>query len=296
LEQLERYSKSEESVGKSNFAQIERLSDIPTSEKLTTRLKRAIESKEFKDEALVSLFSDLTRQERENYKILIQGILQQNQGQVLGEYLSESGLFLKVKANSKTIEKVAEKILAVQSVDAIDELIAPSSTDGAPIESSVVVKVNGSSAAVCIFDTGTIQNSRFIDGSILGHENPLGPTFDSDHGTFVSSRIIYGDTLRDQIAKGTLSPDVKVLSVCVFPHDEIGNKIRVSTEKLMETIRSTVERWYRQIRVFNLSLNLESPDPKVNPAIADDSVNPLAAELDNLAKKYDVTIARQFCA
>lgn len=287
-EQLERYNDTEKSVGKSNFAALEKISEIPSDEKITDRLKRNIGSDNFKDEALISLFPDLTQVERETYKKVISQVLAEDGGKLTGEYLSDTGLIIKIKANKKSIKKIAERILAVQSVDSVDELIVPSATVGENIENGVIVDVNQSTASVCIFDSGLVQGSRFIDGSIIGIENPLGPPLSEEHGTFVASRIIYGDTLRDQVASGKLLPDTKVLSVCLFPHDGIGNPVRISTEKIMETIRITVERWHERIRVYNLSLNLESPDPTVSSSISDDTVNPLAAELDNLAKKFDV--------
>lgn len=288
IQQIERYHTSEENTGKSNFAQLEKIGEVTAEEKISSKFKLASESSAFNGEALISLFPNLTHSENAGYKALINKILISENGSILNECNSEDGLILKIKGHKNTIKKIAESILAVQSVDTVDELFSPSSTAGENIETSVIVNTNDSAAKACIFDTGVSKTSRFISGSLLGEETPLGPPRDLDHGTFVASRIIYGDTIRDQVAQGTLTPDVKILSVCVFPHDGIGNRVSVTTEKLIETVRMTVERWHKIIRVYNLSLNLESPDPQINSSISDDTVNPLAAELDNLAHKYDV--------
>lgn len=288
VEQIERYNSSEDNKGKSNFAQIEKISEVTAEEKISSRYKTASSSSAFNGEALISLFPNLTSTENANYKALISKLLVAEKGAILNECASDDGLILKVKGSKEMMAKIAESILAVQSVDTVDELFSPSSSAGENIESSVIVGINNSNAAACIFDTGVATTSRFISGSLIGEETPLGPPRDRDHGTFVASRIIYGDTIRDQVALGSMNPDVKVLSVCVFPHDGIGNKVSVTTEKLIETVRMTVERWYKKIRVYNLSLNLQSPDPTISSSITDDTVNPLAAELDNLAHKYDV--------
>jgi hypothetical protein len=101
--------------------------------------------------------------------------------------------------------------------------------------------------------------------------------------------VAYGDSLRDQIAAGRLLPNVKVLSVCHTSHDGIGNKRKATTEQLMRIVRDTVERWRAQIRVYNLSLNLVPPVRYTfNATVTDDVVGPLAAELDQLARKHDV--------
>ena len=56
----------------------------------------------------------------------------------------------------------------------------------------------------------------------------------------------------------------------------------------MRVVRDTVKRWHKKIRVYNLSLNLISKNPNVSSAISDDTINPLSAELDLLARKHDV--------
>lgn len=289
LEQLSTYQDSENNKGKSKFASLENVGLIPVNEKITARLKRNLDSKKFNGEALVSFFPDLTNEERETYKIAIAEFLKNHSGSIVNSYNSETGLIMRIKANKKEdIELLGGKFFAVQSLDAVDQVIFPSSIPGKAIDKSIVIDTNSSLAKACIFDSGVVQSSRFLDGSIIAHENPLGVNADPDHGTFVASRIIYGDSLRDQVSAGTLTPDVKVLSVCVFPRDGLGNKIPVSTEQLMRIVRDTVERWHQEIRVYNLSLNLFSEDSTISSAITDDTINPLSAELDFLAKKYNI--------
>lgn len=289
VEQLDRYQSTEKSVGKSNFATIEKVSSIPVSEKLSIRYRRSTESKEFKNEALITLFPNLTRKEQEAYKALIAEFLKQKNGKLLGQTASEGGILFKVRAKPEVIEELAEKVLAVQAIDSVDHLLTASSQRGAEIEDEVIIHPVRSNAIACLFDSGVVQGSRLISPGLLrAQEEPFGPPLNVEHGTFVASRIMYGDSLRDQIAAGELNPDVKVLSVCVFPQDGIGNPKPMTTEHLIEAVRTTVEKHHQQIRVYNLSVNLVSRDPKVDSSIGDDIVTPMAAELDYLARKYDV--------
>ena len=108
------------------------------------------------------------------------------------------------------------------------------------------------------------------------------------HGTFVASRIIYGDSIKDQISSGVLEPDVRVLSVCFSKFDDIGKKLPATTDQLIAVIRDVVEKWHSQIKVYNLSFSLTPQKRNVSPAIKDDLVHSLASEIDYLSKKYDV--------
>lgn len=76
VEQLSNYQNSKNHSGKSKFAALENISSIPLSEKITNRLKRQWGSEDFFGEVLISLFSDLTNEERETYKIAIETFLQ----------------------------------------------------------------------------------------------------------------------------------------------------------------------------------------------------------------------------
>lgn len=288
LEQLERYKDTPQNTGKSSFAQIERFEKIPISEKLSTRLLRYMRSDNFDGDVIVSLFKDLNRNEKATYRQVIKEFLEQRGGQLVSDYDSEIGLLLRIRASKRAICRVARQFLAVQCIEPNETLSLSSSVAGEALDDNLIVEPNPGRAKACIFDSGVILGSRFLDGSIIAREEPLGPVYDPDHGTFVASRVIYGDTIIDQVARGSLKPNVKILSVCLSPHDGIGNRVKVSTEKLMKTIRETVERWHHEIKVYNLSFNLISENPSLNSAISDDFVNPLAAEIDLLSKKYNV--------
>lgn len=288
VEQLERYSSTEESVGKSNFATIDGISPIPLSEKVAENLQEKLRTATEPIEILVSLFPDLTSEEKRNYKRHIDSFLKQNKGELLNEYDALIGMILRVKADRETLLKLADKFMAIQNLNGEGELVISASSPGQNLNDNIIVLPNSSNAKACIFDSGVDTNLRFISGSLIGSETPLGQPYNIDHGTFVASRIIYGDSILEQITKGTLAPDVKVLSICMRPHDGIGNVIKLKTEKFMEVVRTTVEQWHRQIRVYNISMNFGSPAGGDHSCIKDDVINPLSAELDKLTQKYDV--------
>ncbi|MDX1901852.1 MAG: S8 family peptidase [Gammaproteobacteria bacterium] len=288
LEQIKTYNDSDTNVGKSKFAPIENISSIPAKEKISVELENLIENKKYSGEILITLFSDLSREEQEGIKKSINLYLLHEEGQIIGEVDTSQGKLLRVKAKPESISDLAKQFISIQSIDPIEEVIIESSRKGEKIEDQVTVMSNESKASVCIFDSGVTKNSRFLEGSIIGYEEPIGPPHNNDHGTFVASRIIYGNSLRDAISKGQLNPDTKVLSVCMISHDDIGNRRPARGDEFLKIIRDTVERWHQKIKVYNISMNLTNPNVQEGAIVTDDSVGGVAAEIDSLSRKYNV--------
>lgn len=288
VEQLTEYNNSAKNVGKSNFAALEKITAIPAAEKILERMNRVMNSDSFNGKGLLSFFPDLTKEELSSYLTAIKLYLEPINGKLLDSFPASDGMVVAIQATAEQIQTIAETFMAVQSVDPIDSPIVLSSTRISDIANTVTVLPNSSDSCVCIFDSGVVKGSRFLDASVRAWEEPLGMPYDVDHGTMVASRIIYGDSLRDQISAGTLKPDLKVLSVCLFSVDAIGNKKPPEVTDVLRVVRDTVQRWHSQIRVYNLSMNFVFPDDKIDSSIADDAVHALAAELDHLSRKYDV--------
>ncbi len=286
LEELKRYA-APKGTGKSKFAILEALAPIPAAEKISDRAREALTQGDSGD-FLLALFPDLTSREKQSVTQAVRIWLQSSQGIVVSTTDVESGFYLRVQARPKAIEQIAELFLTVQSVDPVEYSLELSSRKGHKLDSQLQVVPSKSQAMACVFDSGVVKGSRYLDASIIDREEPLGPPYSTDHGSFVASRVIYGDTLRDQEAAGVLIPEVRVLSVCTATYDDIGNRKSASTEELMRLIRDTVQRWHKQIRVYNISQNLIARDLSVDCTIADDVVGPLASELDKLARRYNV--------
>lgn len=287
LDELQRYA-APGNVGKSKFAVLEHMGAIPLEEKVSAKAEALLRTAKTDADVLLGLFRDLSHVERQ---AIIQGIrewLTSKRAALTSVTEVETGTYLRVLAPADVVREVAQLFMSVQSVDPVEYVLDLSSSPGVALSQQLEVLPNASSAIAGIFDSGVVTGSRFLDGSIVQRESPLGTPYNQDHGTFVASRIIYGDTLRDQVAAGRLSPDVKVLSICTIVADDIGNKKPVSTEQMMRIVRETVTRWHTQIRVYNISQNLFPSDPSVDPTISNDFVSPLAAELDRLARRFGI--------
>lgn len=288
--QLDKYQGTEKNVGKSKFALIDSISNIPFEEKASERFLSQFESDEEEGEALITFFPDLNEQDLESVTKAVSEFLKEKNGEILSFLSREDGALIKVRSKREVLKELAETFLSVQSLDASDEIIVEMANLGEQIQGNVTVVPNTSNAFACFFDTGIKSDNRFLNGSIIEDYCPFGDNrgVGVSHGTFVASRIIFGDSIKDQISSGTLEPDVRVLSVCVSKFDHIGNRLPVTTDQLITVIRDVVEKWHSQIRVYNLSISCTPKKANLSPAIKDDMVHNLASEIDYLSKKYDV--------
>jgi hypothetical protein len=288
--ELDRYRDSSKNTGKSKFASLERIDAIPFEEKISERFSDYFDNDESSGEALVSLYPDLSK---EDSKYVIQGItnfLKKNNGEVVQISEGESGLILKVKSKKKILEELAKSFVSIQMLDRADIVLDTMAAKGDRIADAITVNPNISKAYAAIFDSGINQESRFLSDSIIEAEYPFGNPhgIGIGHGTFVGSRIIYGDSLKNQLSRGVLNPDVKVLSVSFSGFDDLGNKKVLTTDILIDQMRKTVAKWHKQIRVYNLSMSCLPPRPGLSARVKDDMVHTMAAEIDALSRKYDV--------
>lgn len=288
--QLETYKSTETNVGKSKYAMIEDISSIPFDEKVSERFLAQFEDDEEEGEALITFFSDLNEDEVSIVQEGVASFLNEMDGEILSFLPREEGALIKVRSKKSVLKDLAEMFVSIQSLDSVDELIMEMASVGEPVNGSINVNPNNSQALACMFDTGVSPDVRFLQGSIIEDYCPFGDNrgVGTSHGTFVASRIVYGDSIKDQISMGSLSPDVRLLSVCINRFDDLGNKERVTIDELISLIRSTVERWHNQIRVYNLSLSCTPQKSSSSPTIRDDVVHQLASEIDFLSRKYDV--------
>ena len=290
ISQLNSYQDSEKSTGKSKFASIESLSEIPFDEKVSERFLSAFKSDLSEGDALITLFPDLNQADTDSIYQGVSTFLKENDGEVLSFLPREEGALLRVRSKKSILKDLAEMFVSIQSLDSSDEVMTEMASVGEPIDNTITVNPNSSKAYVCMFDTGISSTSRFLSESIIEDDCPFGNNngVSITHGTFVGSRIIYGDSLKDQITTGALTPDVRLLSVCINRFDELGNKQKVTVDELIAIIRKTVEKWHKEIRVYNLSLSCTPQNASASASIKDDIVHQLASEVDSLSRKYDV--------
>lgn len=283
MAELSSYGNTPNNVGKSKFATIEGFSPIPFEEKISERFLSQFHNDIDEGDALLTTFPDLNEEDLSVVIKSMEYFFSQQQGKIISVLPGEEGAIIKVRSKKKTLQKLADSFVSIQSLDSADELMMEMSASGENISNNIVVKPNASNAFACIFDTG-VSDIKYLKGSIIEHIYPFGENkgVGTSHGTFVASRIIYGDSIKDQISTGILSPDVRLVSVCMNKFNEFGRKEVTTTESFIKTIREVAEKWHKQIRVYNVSMSHK------NSLVRDDFIHKAASEIDYLSRKYDI--------
>ena len=152
--QLEKYQNTDKNVGKSKFALIEGVYNIPFEEKVSERFLSQFENDQKEGEALITFFPDLNEEEMESVSKAIAQFLKTKNGEILSFLPREEGALIKVRSKREILKELAETFVSVQSLDASDEIIMEMASIGEKIDSGVTVVPNNSNAFACFFDTG----------------------------------------------------------------------------------------------------------------------------------------------
>lgn len=285
---IETYRTSPKNSGKSKFSEVEELSNITFEEKATTRV-HDIDENEHQSEYLIGLYDDMTRVEETAVVEEIKSFVNSSGGEYIEKFETSAGPVVKIKSKKDLLRSLANSFVAVQSVDVNEDIMVESAYEADPISEETTVLPNTSSAYAAVFDSGVKEN-RLLSDSLIGQVFPFGRPqndYGFDHGTMVASRVIYGDTIKEQSISGVFEPDVKVLSVCIKKYDSSSLNI-TKRDDVVKVIRKTVEEYHQTIRVYNLSIAFIPRQANLVPWVQDNVVHPVAAELDALAKKYNV--------
>lgn len=288
---LKEYAETEEHTGKSYFSFVEEIRNIDSEFKLTPRLRKLIEEKP--EESLfltVESFSSLPRDAQEHgFLNQIQNELVPTIGRVISSYVHSSGtVVVELEVVAQSVRQLVDKFDSIRTIDLTPKLFLPKTQSLGNNISNLSIRPLEGDAKVCIFDSGTVTGNQFFDPFVIDRVNALvSNNYDTYHGNFVASRVIYRENVQDQLVSGELTPFAKVLDIRVFGTDQNGDSVGMSESQLITTIRQTVYDYHKEIKVYNLSLGFVDPYTDAT-TLSDVQVSRIAAELDSLSKEKDV--------
>lgn len=283
---IETYANSESHVGKSYFAAIESFEEVDPISKIDAELLE-----EGFHNCILYLYSRFSDDEQlrvlQNIIRLIDDVNtsdeQLTQQRVGSKFLktSSSGLALNAILPREQIIYIATAYNSVRLIKANSTLRIQPATVGDPVSPMVSVAPVKHDVTVGVLDSGIATGSRLLRPFLNGRYEDLGlgVTFDTDHGTLVASRIIYGGDIEQQVASGSLNPVCMVHDIPIFYKDATGRDRALTEADVIDILNNFVLR-YPEVKIFNLSFGTKKP-------IIDFSISALASELDSLCKKYD---------
>lgn len=103
---------------------------------------------------------------------------------------------------------------------------------------------------------------------------------DRSHGTFVAGIAVYGDELERREWVGGQSP--QIFSACVIPNPRV---MTCDEDELVDNIRDAVAKRSEDIKIWNLSVSINSP-------ISSNDFSDFAIALDEIQDEYGVLICK----
>jgi Subtilase family len=180
------------------------------------------------------------------------------------------------------IRMLIEQFSSIALVESNAAFVSEESTPAVPLPPVILIGQPKCSETVVVIDSGVNPASNLLRDMVVETLSFL-PDFSVaphwDHGTFVASRIVYGDEII-QALSSRIDPWCRIIDVRVTGVDATGKKILPRPDGLAATIQQIVPELAQRARVFNISLG-QGP-------IVTRQFSRIAALLDHLARQFGV--------
>ena len=281
---IDRYGHTPDNVGKSYLMVIDDLKPVPVEEKL------ALEPDENNDDpvdCLLVFYASLTERERAAILLAVRSFMGRAGVAIGGERRLTNGVTV-VEARLRPSEA-----RATGAAFSTLRQIVPNSVyfvpDGWRISNfyqAPSVEPPTGRTSVAVIDTGISPACDGVSKAVVA-TLPHVPTGSIrphyEHGTFVASRILYGDGLETSLRSGALRPACPLVDVPVVGTDARGERLLPNEGHLASAIDSALASLPGSARVVNLSLG-------TNASATDGRVSLVAQLLDAQARERDLLI------
>lgn len=278
---LERYAGSEKNVGKGNFGAIESITPVGIQRKIDPRLTEVAEDDEV--DCLITLFSALPEEKKDAVANRIADELRE-QGKVgVAIYSFANGVTgVATNLNREEMQRISRDFMFVRAIESNEPVFSESATAADPLPAIIQIDRVHCRTPVVVIDSGVSGGSPLMAGLVLRTFNELPPRSTGPHlthGTFVASRVAYGDGILS-IRNRRASPWCPIIDVQVTGADELGNRISQGAAELGAILQRIVPALRDEAKVFNLSLGFAP--------INDGRYSSLARLIDYLSREYKV--------
>lgn len=273
-----------------NLTAILDIQPIIEEDKISTELSTIFQQGKFetiKNKIKVKLFD--FADPSDNYKIT----------QYINKKLSEFGFagkyktisygedikFIKIEVSSyEDVVKIAS-INGVKKIDFLQEYSLPINNSlNTSLHSLMDGEYSDSDVIIGIIDGGISDVNKLLASSIVDREIYVDGHYQNpSHATFIASTIQYGNQLNDIITTNALK--FKFVDIIAIPNGDpqFGPIDTLSEEALMEIIEAVMEKYASHVKIWNLSLGIESK-------ICNGHMSDLGFFMDYIQDKYQVQI------
>lgn len=281
---VDRYAATPTNRGKSYLSIIDDIGPVPLQEKLAPELLAADDSPV---DCLLIFYATLTEGERAAILLAVRSFMSRNGVPAGAERrLSDGVTLVEARLRPSEAEAVGSAFSTLRQVVPNHLFFVPDGRRISSISPGTLVDAPRLTTSVAVIDTGISMACPGVARAVLTSLPQLPPgavAAHVEHGTFVASRILYGDGLEDALRSGTLSPLCPLVDVAVIGVDERGQVVPVHEGHLASALDSALPALPASTRVVNLSLGTNTPS-------IDGQMSIVAQILDKCARDRDLLI------
>lgn len=278
---LERYAGTSKHIGKSNFGAIEAITPVGVAQKIEPTL--AVADAEVPVSCLIMLYGSLPGEMKDTVATRLAGELRDlGKPDVVIHRFSNGTVGVSTELTPPEMERISEQYMFVRAIESNGEVIVEAAVETDPVPQLLQVERVRCQTPVVVIDSGVNDRCPLLQGLVVEviNELPIGSTGPHlSHGTFVASRVIYGDDITTVLTRRA-KPWCPVIDVQITGDDGLGNRVAQRAADLGEILQRVVPRLARKTRVFNISLGIAP--------ISDGRYSALARLIDFLAREHEV--------
>jgi len=281
---IDRYASSAQHTGKSFLSVIEDIRPVPIEDKIAPDLLRQGDEPV---DCLLIFYASLTEKERAAVLFAVRSFMART-GAVLGEQrrLSNGVIIVEARLRPSEAREAGASFSTVRQVTPDHVFFIPDSWKISGLPEGIRVEPPGLATTVAVIDTGISSACPGLAGTVVASHPQLPPGAVAPrprHGTFVASRIEYGDALEQQLGTGLLRPLCPLVDVPVFGVNAQGNDVNPHEGHLASAIDMALPSLPASARVVNISIGTNVP-------LTDGSMSLVAQVLDKHARERDLLI------
>lgn len=278
-DRIQKYAFEDGNPGKTNISVIEDFEEVHPDEKLIL-----LDNNKQVQTVIIYLYSTLSQKEKFLVLNHLELALQKLNIETESQIFANGATAISCKAAYNNLKKIVSSFSTINKVEKNSMFFVRKSMPTSSLPTSLTVLPPASNSIVAIIDSGIKSSTIPFKDLITNHLRFLPSTstgIDEDHGSFVASRCLYGDEIDFCLTSKTLMPMCKVMDVTVFGKDKNGKDVGPDDFFLMNILGQVVKRYYKEVKVYNLSLG--KPEP-----INDFEYSEVAKLIDYLSKTYNV--------
>lgn len=281
---VERYARSAKNIGKSYMSVIEDLRPVPDSEKID---REWLDGPDEVADCLLLFYSTLTERERAEVLFAVRSYMARR-GAELGDQrrLSNGVTLVEARLRPSEAREVGGAFSTLRQITPDRVFVLPDSWRISPLPPDISVESPSIHTAVAVIDTGVSGTCPPMAGTVAD-TIPFLPSSalsaELEHGTFVGSRVVYGDRLEEGLRRGHLQPICPLVDVPVIGKDGRGRTVNIHEGHLVAAIDSVLPQLPPYARVVNISLGTGSPT-------SDGTVSLIGQLLDKHARERDLVV------